>query len=235
MVNILRVSPYPRPGEITLKLNPKTTCLLVIDMQNGYAHDKGTFGKAGRDITLIKKTIAPITSAVEYCREKEIPIFYTQQIYVPEFFDAHMHAFTGRELTKGLAKAGATYVCMKGTWDVEILDELKPTEKDYIIQKNKATAFYHTWFEMYLRYLKIRTIIVTGCNTGYCVLHTVLDSWARDFDTIIIEEGVGDHDPYIQDALLELFDRRFGRVLSLKYVIKALEKFPEELKISGAK
>ena len=57
-------------------------------MQNGYAHDKGTFGKAGRDITLIKKTIAPITSAVEYCREKEIPIFYTQQIYVPEFFDA---------------------------------------------------------------------------------------------------------------------------------------------------
>ena len=231
-----RNTAYPRPGEITLKLDPKTTCLLVIDMQRGFIERDGFAARQGLEVGNVRKTVPVIREAVDYCHRKGIPVFFTQQIHVPEAFDEKglpkLHQFIGRELAHA-AEAEGYRLARKGTRDIEFIDALKPTERDYILPKNKPSAFYQTMFEIYLKYLKTKTILVTGCNTGYCVVSTNTEAWAREFDTITIEGGVGDTDPELNEALLELFDRRFGRVLTLKNVIDSLEAFPEPIKVQG--
>jgi nicotinamidase-related amidase len=222
-----------RPGDVILKISPKETCLLVIDMQEGFVSSNGSFGKFDPEYPKpLQKLLPIIRHAIEYCRGIGIPVVYTKQTHVPQFFST-APTYLGREIA---AIRGAGFrVCMKGTKDADILEELKTTEKDHVIEKNKASAFYMTWLDLWLRYFHTRTLLITGCETGYCVLHTVQDAVARDLNVIVVEDGVGDPLSYIQDAVLQLIDMRFGRVLSWKNIECALDRFPEEFRISGAK
>lgn len=43
------------------KLDPKTTGLLVIDMQNGFCHDRGALARAGVDMSRQKEIIPQLT------------------------------------------------------------------------------------------------------------------------------------------------------------------------------
>lgn len=228
--NVFYSTKYPRPGKLDLTLDPAKCVLVVIDMQNGFAHDEGSFGKHGRDISLAKNAISKIKEAISYCHDKNIPVIYTQQISVPEHSAAQLRQIIGRENIENLAKI---HVCLKNTWDAEIVDELKPTKIDYVVEKNKPSAFYNTWFELWLRYFKVDTLLITGCNTGNCISHTAWDAYARDYNIISIEDGVGDVDPFIHEVLLELIDRRLGRVLKWNIVRETLEKYPDTLTIDG--
>jgi len=223
-----------RPGEVTLKIDPKEACLLVIDMQKGFGAPKGSFGRFDPEYPkTVQKVVPTIRAAIDYCHKVGIPVAYTKQTHVPEFFTANLHAFAGRELV-AIREAGVR-ICMKGTEDTDVLDELKPTDKDYVFEKNKASSFYMTWLDLWLRYFHTRKLLITGCNTGYCIIHTVQDAFARDFDVIVVEDGVNDPVPYIHETVLELIDRRFGRVLPWKDIQTVLSRFPEEVKIPGTK
>lgn len=204
----------------TIGINPITSCLIVIDMQNGFAHPRGTFARLGKNITSIRKTIPKIKKAADYCRSRDIPVIFTQQIHVPEFFEAKMHSIIGSGIEHR--------VCLKDTWDAEIVRELEPSSKDYIVQKNKSSAFYNTWLELWLRYKKIKTVIISGCTTGYCVAHTIMDAYARDYDIVVLADGVGDQYPEIQNTFLSDFDLRFGIVLPWASVKADFERQFEE-------
>lgn len=226
-----RKSRYPRTGEATLKIDPRTACLFVIDMQNAFADDGGSFAKHGRDITLIKKAIPTIRRASHFCHEGGIPIFYTKQVNLPDLLPAKLHNYVGREVSEWTP--AKTYICLKGTWDAEIVEQLTPAEKDVVVEKNKTSAFLGAWTEVWLRQRDVKTILVTGCTTGMCVLHTSMEAFARDYDVLVVEDGVGDQDPFIHDAVLEDIDRRFGRVLPWSEVEKVLKGYPMEVKVPG--
>lgn len=222
---------YPRTGEATFKINPGTACLFVIDMQNAFADDGGSFAKHGRDITLIKKAIPTIQRASGFCHEIGMPVLYTKQVNSPDLLPAKLHNCVGREVSEWTP--AKTYICLKGTWDAEIVELLTPEEKDAVVEKNKTSAFFGAWTEVRLRQWNIKTIIITGCTTGMCVLHTSMDAFARDYDVLVVEDGVGDQDPFIHDAVLEDVDRRFGRVLPWSEVEKVLKGYPSEVRVPG--
>jgi ureidoacrylate peracid hydrolase len=223
-----------RPGGLILALNPAETVLLVIDMQKGFIDPNGSYGKFSPHYAdSIRKLVPTVRTAIDYCHESAVQVVFSRQIHVPEFFAAGLHAFMGREKT-AFEEAGLK-LCLQGTSDVEIVEELTPETRDVVIDKNKASVFFNTWLDNYLKYFKTRTLLITGCVTGYCVLHSVYDAWARDFDVIVVEDAVGDPDARIHDAILEQIDRRFGRVLKWNEVERALAAFPDSWVIDGTR
>jgi len=226
-----RNSRYPRTGEAILKIDPRTACLFIIDMQNAFASERGSFAKHGRNISLMKAAIPTIVRAREFCRSHEIPVLYTRQVNKPDLLPAKLHNTVGREVSEWTS--ARTYICLDGTWDAEIVEELAPVETDIVVEKNKTSAFYSSWTEVWLRQKNVRTIIVTGCTTGMCVMHTSMEAFARDYDVLVVEDGVGDQDPFIHDAMLEDIDRRFGRVLPWAGIEKVLKEYPNEVKLPG--
>lgn len=200
-------------------------------MQNAFADEGGSFAKHGRDITLIKRAIPTIQRASDFCRENGIPVLYTKQVNLPELLPAKLHNYVGREVSEWTP--AKTYICLKGTWDAEIVDRLTPSGKDAVVEKNKTSAFFGSWAELWLRQWDVKTIIMTGCTTGMCVLHTSMEAFARDYDVLVVEDGVGDQDPFIHDAVLEDIDRRFGRVLPWSEVEKILKGYPSEVRVPG--
>ncbi len=60
--------------------------------------------------------------------------------------------------------------CIKGTWESELIDELKPYEKDMIIiDKNTTNGFNTKKMREILDNNNIKNIDITGCCTDICV------------------------------------------------------------------
>ncbi len=192
-----------------IEIYPEKTAILVIDMQNEFVHEKGKLKCYNAEYT-----VEPTRKLLEAAREAGAHVIYTKVAYRPDYLDAPKN-----ELSREL---GAT---QKGSWGVEIVDELKPEKGDIVIEKQRYSAFYGTILERILRRLGVETLILTGCATNVCVESTARDAHARDFDVIVLSDCTAAFDSKKdQEASLRIIGRVFGRVMTSREVINSLKK-----------
>lgn len=80
---------------------------------------------------------------------------------------------------------------LDGSPQTEILPELGPEPTDCVIRnKKRLSAFYGTDLEFLLRTHRIETVALAGINTNTCVLCTAFDAFNRDFQVIVLSDGV---------------------------------------------
>ncbi|MHA1615701.1 MAG: cysteine hydrolase family protein [Candidatus Njordarchaeales archaeon] len=133
------------------ELPSKETALIIVDMQNDFAHPKGKlFVPTAKDI------IPKIRELLEKARKAKVRVIYTQDWHMkddPEFNIWGEHA-------------------VADTWGAEIVEELKPSENDILIKKLRYDAFFGTPLDHILRIYGIKYLIITGTVANICVLHT---------------------------------------------------------------
>jgi nicotinamidase-related amidase len=71
-----------------------------------------------------------------------------------------------------------------------IVELLKPDENDYFVLKPKHSGFYSTSLDILLKYLQVRTVIITGLAGNICVLFTANDAYLRDFQLFVPSDCV---------------------------------------------
>jgi ureidoacrylate peracid hydrolase len=114
--------------------------------------------------------------------------------------------------------------CKEGTWDSEIIEELKPEADDYIVKKHRFSAFYNSDFENVLRGLGIETLVVSGIATNVCVESTVRDAFYRDINVFVPRETTTSFTLEQEQGALGNFEFAFARVLPLNEMIENLRK-----------
>ena len=67
---------------------------------------------------------------------------------------------------------------------------LRPGKKDYFVLKPKHSGFYSTSLDILLRYLEVKTVILTGIAANICVLFTANDAYMRDFHLVVPSDCV---------------------------------------------
>lgn len=72
----------------------------------------------------------------------------------------------------------------------EIARLLHPAEDDYFVLKPKQSGFYSTTLDLLLRYLEVRTVVLTGLAGNLCVLFTAHDAYLRDLHIVVPEDCV---------------------------------------------
>ena len=191
--------------------------LAIIDMQNGFCHPSGSFGKSGLPTTNHMAIVPTINRLKALCRDRGIPIIYTQMAWNEDYSDAGLLADTIPDLkaNKGL---------IRGTWDVEILDDLKPQPNDLIITKTRNTAFWRTEFEQILRERGINQIIATGVGTDVCVESTVRDAWTNGFYALTVTDATATLTREEHEASL-LSMKYFGGTISAKELEAELQEW----------
>jgi nicotinamidase-related amidase len=151
--------------------NPRFA-ILVIDMLNDFVHGKLKCERAMNIIPNIKRLL-------DAARQKGIPIFYCSDEHLP--LDTYELKLWGPH-------------AMKGTEGAKIIDELRPSDKDYVIPKRTYSAFYGTSLDKMLKgAYNVRgadTLIITGLHTNVCARHTAHDAFVRGFDVVVAEDGV---------------------------------------------
>lgn len=207
---------------LTVKLDPRDVGLLVVDMQNGFCHPDGVRGQAfGPGAIRQPREIIPnVVSAVGMAHDLNIPVWFTQQVHYDDDVTR-----TRRRLPSHLERRGIKLeLCRRGTWDAELLDEMKAIResRDEIVVKHRSSAFFQTTLECELRMRAIQVLIVTGTTTSFCVDSTIRDAYARDFDVVVPAECVADSDDAAQVATLACIDRFHGVVTDLTELAGAL-------------
>ena len=142
--------------------------LIIIDMLNDFVTGPLKTENAAKIIPKIK-------SLIQKARENGIPVIYSNDAHLPNI---------DREFDKWGPHA------IKGTEGAEVIEELKPNEGDYIIEKRRYSGFYQTDLDMLLRELKVETVILTGLHTHICVKHTAADAFFRGYKIIIPKDCV---------------------------------------------
>jgi ureidoacrylate peracid hydrolase len=172
-----------RIGEHTV--NP---ALLIIDMQNGFVSKGGSYDLMGIDTAKYQGIIPNVRRLIQTCRSARIPIFFTQAVREGTGID--LLTRTHKILPKSREERIRTRpICVRGTWDADIVDEITPTKQDHLLIKRRDSAFQDTEMEVWLRSFGIDTIIFSGIDTCICVESSLRDAFNHGYDVILISDA----------------------------------------------
>lgn len=157
-----------------VKLDPATTALVIIDMQNDFVRDDGTL-----QVKAAPATVPAISRLLELARESGMRVAFSQDTHDPgdpEFAIWPEHA-------------------LRGTRGWEMIDELAPREGELVVQKVRYDAFYGTELDHTLRLWGIKTILLCGTVANICVHYTAASAALRWYDVVIAKDTVSAVEP----------------------------------------
>jgi len=104
----------------------------------------------------------------------------------------------------------------------DFLDRIRPRDDEWICEKARASAFYGTILDSYLRLHKIETVIFCGGSTSGCVRASVVDAFSAGFRPVVAEEATFDR--ALTPHWANLFDvhAKYGQVMLTADIVAQL-------------
>jgi ureidoacrylate peracid hydrolase len=195
--------------------------LVVVDMQNGFVSPEGSYGKLGMNISHYRSIIPKIRELIDYCRNVGIPIFYTEAVREASGIDllTHVHIL----LPKSREETHNVPICIRGTWDGNTIDELRPTDEDHLIIKRRDGAFQDTELRMWLQSLRVNTLIFCGVDTSICVETSLREAFNLGYDVMLISDATASGDQQHYKTTLERVGNYYGIALNFDRFKKMID------------
>jgi len=183
---------------MSLELDPDSTAVVVVDMQNGFCHPDGSLYAPGSE-----EAIQPCADLVDDARTAGASVVFTRDVHPPEQFeDNHYYDEFDR---------WGEHV-LEGSWEAELVDGLDPRDDELVVVKHTYDAFHQTELEGWLESHAIDDLIICGTLANVCVLHTAGSAGLRDYRPILLEDAVGYIEEDHREYALEHADWLFGEV-----------------------
>ncbi|MDQ3948690.1 MAG: cysteine hydrolase [Thermoproteota archaeon] len=189
--------------------------LMVIDVQNGFVSKGGSYDQLGMNISRYQHVISQISELIRLCRSVNIPIFYTQAVREKSGIDILTN--THRILPKSREERIRTKpICVIGTWDADIVDEIKPSIMDHVVIKRRDSAFQDTEIGVWLKSIGIDTLVFCGIDTSICVEASLRDAFNNGYDVILISDATASGNIKHFESTLEIVRDYYGLVMDVK-------------------
>lgn len=210
-----------------MRCEPRTTALLVIDMQRDFLHPDGYAARAGLDIEPLRKAIEPVSRALAAARAAGLTIVHTREGHLPDLSDCPPYKLERSR------RAGAEIGCMgpmgrllvRGERGHDFIDVLQPHPGEIVIDKPGYSAFEHTALAQVLTTRGIDTLILTGITTEVCVSSTLRAAVDRGYRCFTVSDACASSDPHLHEAALRMIAVEggvFGEVVTAAQAAEAL-------------
>ncbi|GAB0117111.1 cysteine hydrolase family protein [Acidisoma sp. 7E03] len=205
---------------------PRTTALVIIDMQRDFL-EPGGFGAAlGNDVSLLRAAIGPTAAVLAAARRAGMVVVHTREGHRPDLSDlAPAKHRRGNFPTKIGDSGPMGRILVRGEPGHAIIPELAPVAGEPVIDKPGKGAFFATDLEAILRSRGIDRLIVCGVTTEVCVHTTVREANDRGFDCLVLSDCTGSYFPDFHAAALAMIRAQggiFGWVAPSAAVLAAL-------------
>lgn len=109
------------------------------------------------------------------------------------------------------------------SWAARIIDDLKPEDDEFVVHKMRASVFFGTPLESYLRRIGIDALVVAGETTSGCVRASVVDAYSHGFHVAVVEDATFDRS--VLSHKVNLFDmhHKYARCVRLKEALDVME------------
>jgi ureidoacrylate peracid hydrolase len=201
--------------DLRIKLNPASTALLVIDIQNDFCNPSGLMASMGKDVSGMDAMIEKIRQLAALCKEVGIPIFYTQQIYDrAKLTDLQKEQYDldGKMVTCDIDGDGYKFY------------KLNPSA-DRIFPKYTYNVFSNADLRNELSSCGIKTLIITGVSTQICVETAIRNGFDIGYKIVVPRDLVAttSKDPDTQERTLRLVEKTYGVVVDSAEVMAILQ------------
>ena len=199
-----------------------TPALLVIDMQNGFAAEGGSYDDLGIEISIYRDVIDKVQYLVNTCRRLKIPVFYTQAVREPSGIDllTKTHKILPKSREERIMKRP---ICIRGTWDGDIVDDIKPVEGEHVVMKRRDSAFHDTEIEVWLKSVRVDTLIFCGIDTSICVETSLREAFNVGYDIVLVSDATASSNRKHYESTLENVKDYYGIVIELKELYQYLQ------------
>ena len=208
------------------EFDPKTSALVIIDMQRDFV-EPGGFGEAlGNDVSFLRKAIAPTKRVLDAARRSGMLVIHTREGHRPDLADLPRNKKLRGRLKTGIGDVGPMgRILVRGERGHDIIDELKPAPGEPVVDKPGKGAFYETDLELILNNRGVERLIVCGVTTEVCVHTTVREANDRGYECLVLSDCVGSYFPEFQRVALDMIKAQggiFGWVADSKAAITAI-------------
>lgn len=189
----------------TLALDPKTTALVLIDLQKGIA-GMPTVPHSAADV------IARSAELAAKCRARGALVVLVR-------VDPGQH---GELFPTPQADQPRPKMEFPAGW-ADLVPQLRQAAGDAVVTKHQPNAFYNTDLEVHLTRRGIRTIILGGISTNVGVEATARAAHERGYEQVFVEDAMAARDVELHAVATKKFFPTIGRVRSTHDVLTALD------------
>jgi ureidoacrylate peracid hydrolase len=197
-------------GRDFFTVDPRTSALVVIDMQNAFVAKGATYETPGA------RTMLPqLGRLLAFAREREMPVIWTQS--------DHSAPNSGIMLKKFPTIREDRYL-WKGEPSFELYPDMpQPRAGEFRVVKHKYDAFFETNLDAILRNQGIKTVIIVGTATNVCCESTARSAFFRDYGVAFPSDCNASFDDAMHQATLKTLDMFFGRVMTTDELIQEMQ------------
>ena len=192
-------------------LDPKSSALLIIDMQNDFCSPKGAIAQRGGEVSKVLEMGPQLASFVTFCRETMSDLRIIHVI-------THHSKWTNSPAwsRKHLSRDPEGHpVCVPNTWGAEIFEdhtELQPSPNETVVIKHRYSAFVNTDLDLILKAQQIKTLLIAGTATNVCVESTARHAHMLDYHVVFLCDLTATSDPGFHESSLQNIQKYFGYV-----------------------
>ena len=215
-----------------VRIDPASSAIIVIDMQNAYASPGGYVDLAGFDITGAAGVIGRIGQVLDTARAAAIPIIFLQNGWDGDYVEAGGPGSPNWHKSNALKTMRARpdlagQLLARGGWDYELVDALAPQPGDIRLHKTRYSAFFNSQLDSVLRARGIRTLIFVGIASNVCVESTLRDAFHLEYFSVMLDDATHHLGPdFVHQACLYNVEKFFGWVSSVADFCGAIGQLP---------
>lgn len=192
-----------------LRLDPSTTALLVIDIQNTYLEPKGDGAENARWQPFFDRmngVVIPTTATlIEDARARGVEVIFARIACLKP---------DGRDRSLSQKKPGFNYLLLpKDREDGFIVEALQPTADEITVLKTTDSALTGTNLRLVLRNMGIVDVVVAGIFTDQCVSSTVRSLADESFGVVVVEDACAAATDALHEAELAIINMIYCHVV----------------------
>ena len=187
----------PERNHTGFMIDPDTSVLVIVDMQNYFIHPTYRHHDAGI------AAVEPILRVLERCRKEGVQVVWlnwgiTEQdlkVMAPAIQRGFSKSL-GWHVGLGSQLPGSEGRCLfKETWNADLYAPLKAVAQpsDIFINKTRMSGMWSTQEPLheYLRTSGKQTLFFAGVNTDQCVFGTLSDAYSHGWDCVLLADCTG--------------------------------------------
>ncbi|QQK77481.1 cysteine hydrolase [Salicibibacter cibarius] len=191
-----------------------TVAMLIIDMINDLEFENG------------EKLYEPMRAAANQIAalKAQAKSFHIPVIYVNDNYGFWQSDF--RELVN--------HCLSENVRGQEIVRILPPDDEDYFVLKPQFSGFFYTPLDLLLRYLNVRTLILTGASGNMCVQFTANDAYMRGYHSIVPRDCIASVHNHENEEAIQMMEKVLkvsttpAAELSMRNVITEAQAYYED-------
>ena len=197
-VSTIEAEPYE------LEFDPKTTALLIIDMQRDFVMPGGFGETLGNDVSLLQAAVEPTERVLDAAREIGMLVIHTREGHRPDL----TRLPAGQAGPRRRRRASATPGRWAASWSAantghDIVRQLYPHRRRAgDRQARQRRVLRHRSRTQILHDRGIKTLIVCGVTTEVCVHTTVREANDRGYECVVLADCVASYFPEFQRVAL---------------------------------